>query len=211
MTVGSALSCVRKTEHLPKTGKSVRFDVPAYHWDCPHSNGAANYQSTPYDCQTDLLGYSHSVAFDENYVNPWTAQLHAIELAAECIEEEAQKVVERCSGSLQSHVFDRWCIVGQQSVENHGHRPKYYQPYSKTRLLDQRHSDTAFPGEEHLPEEHADEERATLGDPLLTIDDLEHLRYLLDSLREARASEITLVSFGLYAASVGTPTCHITT
>ena len=204
MTMGSALSCLRKTEHLPRTGKSVRFDVPAYHLDCPYSNGAANYQSTPLDCQTDLLGYSHPVVFDENYVNPWAAQLHAMELAAECIEEEAQKVVERCSESLQSHVFDRWCIVGQQIVGNHDHRPIYNQPYSKTRLLDQRHSDTALPGDEHLPEEHVAEERATLGDPLLAVDDLEYLNYLLDSLREARASEITLVSFGLYATSVGT-------
>ena len=195
---------LRKTEHVPKTGKSVRFDVPAYHCDCPHSNGAAYYQSMPFDCRADLIGYSHSVALDDNYINPWAAQLRAFELASECIEEAAQNVMERCSESLQSHVLDRWCIVGQQFIPNHDQQSKYNEPYINTRLLDQRHSDTALPSDEHLPEEHAAEERTALGDSLLSFGDSEQLRYILDSLSEVRTSEVTLVSFGLYSASVGT-------
>ena len=204
MTTGSALSCLRKTEHAPKQGKSVRFDVPAYHCDCHYSNGAAYYQSMPFDCRADLIGYSHSVASDDNYVNPWTPQLRAIELAAGCIDEAAQNVMERCSESLQSHVLDRWCIVGQQFTPNHGQRHKYNDFYINTRLLDQRHSDTALPSEEYLAEEHEAEERTALGDGLLSFGDSVHLRYILDSLSEVRTSEVTLVSFGLYTASVGT-------
>lgn len=236
----------------------MSFDVPAYH-DFYEMHDAAHYQSLPLDCRFDLLcGHNHSVTFESDFLNPWSAQLQAQQLAYECFSNDAQNVLRdvsklrttrlTCSQKQYPHVFDRWCdavttasstpeqpigtplssvvvdlldnshVVDPndndqckvQTLPLYGYMEDSLRkaddrstPY-KSRLLDQRNSDAAIHGEDRLSEEQAAREAAPVDDTLLAFEDSEQLNYLLDSLREASTSEIVLVSYGLYAASVGT-------
>lgn len=237
----------------------MSFDVPAYH-DFYAMHDAAHYQSLPVDCRFDLLcGHNHSVTFESDFLNPWSAQLQAQQLAYECLSNDAQSAMRdvselrttrlTCSQKQYPHVFDRWCdavtiasstpeqpigtsltsIVVDlldyshvadpngndqckaQTLSSHGYMENSLRnaddrstPCFKSRLLDQRNSDAAIHAEDHLSEEQAEREAAPVDVTLLSFEDSEQLNYLLDSLREASASEIVLVSYGLYAASVGT-------
>ena len=196
---GSALTCLKKAERVPSEGRSVRFDDAVNAYAAVDFQGCAAHSHQP---QFDNLFNSmhpicelHTVQLEQDYVSPFDAIRNAQQLHASCIDDEYLISKPQHRHCLKPHVIDLWCADGMSGV---------VEPCLKTRLLGQRQSDTALSSDDHSPEEPVAGDADTADDALLTIEDFEQLNYLLEPLRDARDGEVTLVTYGLYAAGVGT-------
>ena len=196
---GSALTCLKKAERVPSEGRSVRFDAAVNAYAAVDLQGCAAHSHQP---QFENLFNSmhsmcerHTVQLEHDYVSPFDAIRSAQQLHASCIDDDYQISKPQHRHCLKPHVTDLWCADGLSDAAEF---------CLKTRLLDQRRGDTALSSDDRSPDEPAAGDADTAGETLLTIEDSEQLNYFLDSLRDTSGGEVTLVLYGLYAASVGT-------
>ena len=202
LRTGSALTCLKKAERVPWEGRSVRFDGDVNAYAVEDFQRHAAYSLQPqfenlFNSMQSICEH-HTVVYDQDYVSPLDAIRRAQKLHISCIDDDCESSRSRHQPCLKPHVTDLWCAEGVSAMS---------EPCLQTRLLDQRHSETSVHGEDRLPEDHEghpDRDAITEGATSLSFDESEQLNHLLDSFREAGVDEIILVSYGLYAASVGT-------
>ena len=118
---GSAVSCLRKAERVPKASRSVWFDVNAYAAD--EQWCAANIRDVRYESLFNSLHpicEFHSVTDEDDYIGPFEALQRAQDLRQSCLEDShdvsypqdpGQSNGMAASSSFLPHVFDRWCAV----------------------------------------------------------------------------------------------------
>ena len=114
---GSALACHKKAKRGPSHGRRVRFDVPAYVGD--FSRCAANYHNPPavplhHPAQAEW----HSITMAYDYVDPFAAHRRAIDLHFECIDCNAQTILDAQCPRLPPHVLDLWCAEDNDIGDN---------------------------------------------------------------------------------------------
>ena len=202
MRTGSALTCLKKAERVPWRNRSVRFDVDVNAYAAEEFQGCAAYNQQPqfehlFNSMHSICDH-HTIMNEKDYMSPCGAIRRAQELRASCIEDECVDGKPRHRSCLKPHVSDLWCAEGVSGM---------FEPCYQTRLLDQRHSDATVHSDDHLPDDlvdHTARDTTTEDATLLTFEGSEQLNYLLDSFRATEVNEVILVTYGLYAASVGT-------
>ena len=117
MNNGSALACHKKAKRGPSHGRRVRFDVPAYVGD--FSRCAAYYHNPPavplhHPAQAEW----HSITMAYDYVDPFAAHRRAIDLHFECIDCNAQTILDAQCPCLPPHVLDLWCAEDNDIGDN---------------------------------------------------------------------------------------------
>ena len=176
MKVGSAAECLRNYLREPK---QVRFNdaVEAYH----HVGGAAcrALEIATLRSYDPAQTWLHSVRLENDYLNPYLASLRALQ--------------QRFQVSLMDDETDFVGLVADHPNET----------FLQNRLIDQRQSDmeaissSPADGTAAEPEEFHEE-------PMLIIDDWEHLRTIISENFELTGEEIRITMYGLFQRSVGT-------
>ena len=114
---GSALACHKKAKRGPSHGRRVRFDVPAYVGD--FSRCAAYYHNPPaVPLHHPAQAERHSITMAYDYVDPFAAHRSAIDLHFECIDCNAQTILDAQCPCLPPHVLDLWCAEDNDIGDN---------------------------------------------------------------------------------------------